>query len=116
MVVAGKGKVLIKRRDGQHSFTSDVLYFPGMKSTLLNLGELLEKGYAMAMEEKVLKAYDSNKHLILKAPLAKNKIFKVGFEMLEYKCLATVVNQEEWLWHYRFRHLNFKDLTKLQNK
>lgn len=70
----------------------------------------------MAMEEKVLKVYDSSRHLILKAPLAKSRTFKVGVEMMEHKCLATAVKHKEWLWHYRFGPLNFKDLNKLQNK
>ncbi|KHN05194.1 hypothetical protein glysoja_042566, partial [Glycine soja] len=41
----GIGKVMIQRKDGQHSFINDVLYVPNMKNNLLSLGQLLEKGY-----------------------------------------------------------------------
>ncbi|XP_006593150.1 uncharacterized protein [Glycine max] len=43
----GIGKVMIQRKDGQHSFINDVLYVPNMKNNMLSLGQLLEKGYSM---------------------------------------------------------------------
>ncbi|KHN46052.1 hypothetical protein glysoja_030053, partial [Glycine soja] len=46
----GIGKVMIQRKDGQHSFINDVLYIPNMKNNLLSFGQLLEKGYSMQME------------------------------------------------------------------
>ena len=48
----GIGKVMIQRKDGQHSFINDVLYVPNMKNNLLSLGQLLEKGYSIQMEER----------------------------------------------------------------
>lgn len=114
LTAAGIGKVLIQRKDGLHSYISDVLYVPGMKSNLLSLGQLLEKGYVMEMENKMLKVFDNKKKLILKAPLSKNRTFKIGIQIMEHRCLATSVDKDEWLWHYRFGHLNFKDLSYLQ--
>ncbi|KHN32584.1 hypothetical protein glysoja_045527, partial [Glycine soja] len=40
----GIRKLMIQRKDGQHSFINDVLYVPNMKNNLLSLGQLLEKG------------------------------------------------------------------------
>lgn len=113
---AGLGRVLIKRKDGSPSFISDVLYVPGMKTNLLSLGQLLEKGYVMKMENKEMKVYDGEKRLIIKTPLASNRTFKVGIQVMEHKCLAAAISQEEWIWHYRFGHLNFKDLRMLERK
>lgn len=93
----GIGKVVIKRKYGQHSFISDVLFKPGMKSNLISLGQLLEKGYMMNMEANVLKVFDEKKRLILKDPLSKNRTFKVGSRVMEHKCLATSVSRAEWL-------------------
>jgi len=47
----GIGKVMIQRKDEQHSFINDVLYVPNMKNNLLSLGQLLEKSYSMQMED-----------------------------------------------------------------
>jgi len=41
--------VLVTRQDGRQAVISDVLYVPGMKSNLINMGQLLEKGFSMNM-------------------------------------------------------------------
>ena len=38
VIAEGIGKVMIQRKDGQHSFINDVLYVPNMKNNLLSLG------------------------------------------------------------------------------
>ena len=43
--VKGKGKILIRMKDGKHEFISNVYYVPNMKNNILSLGQLLEKGY-----------------------------------------------------------------------
>lgn len=116
LVSQGIGKVMIKRKDGKQSLITDVLYVPGMKSNLLSLGQLLEKGYRMIMEDKMLKVIDSNQKLIIKAPLTKNRIFKIEVQVMEHSCLAAAVSRDEWTWHYRFGHLNFRDLYELKRQ
>lgn len=49
----GAGKVLIKRKDGNQSFISDVLFVPCMKNNLLSLGQLLEKGYVLIIKDNM---------------------------------------------------------------
>ncbi|KHN19736.1 hypothetical protein glysoja_024837, partial [Glycine soja] len=66
VTVEGIGKVMIQRKDGQHSFINDVLYVPNMKNNLLSLGQLLEKGYSMQMGDSQMKIFDTNRRLILK--------------------------------------------------
>lgn len=48
-----------------------------MKINLVSLGQLLERGYVMNMEDKMLRVFDENKKLILKAPLSVNRTFKI---------------------------------------
>jgi len=41
----------------------------------------------------------------------------VNLDTIEIQCLsATSVEEESWLWHYRYDHLNFKSLNQLNNK
>ena len=104
-------KVMIKRRDDHQSFISDVLYVPSMKNNLLSLGQLLEKGYSMNMEHSQLKVFDIKGRLIVKAHLSKNRNFKIRIQIMEHHCLATDFNDESWVWHHRFGHLNFRSLN-----
>ncbi|XP_004488403.1 uncharacterized protein [Cicer arietinum] len=87
----GVGKVLIQRRDGKQSFICDVLYVQNMKNNLLSLGQLLEKGYSMKMEHGEMILFDSSRRLILKAPLSKNRTFKIDIHINVNKCLTTEV-------------------------
>lgn len=116
LVSQGIGKVMIKRRDGKQSFITDVLYVPVMKSNLLSLGQLLEKGYKMIMENKMLMIMNRNQRMIVKAPLSKNRIFKIGVHVMEHKYLSAAISRDEWIWHYRFVHLNFIDLYELKKQ
>lgn len=94
LAAEGIRKVLIQRREGQPSYISDVLFVFGMKRNLLSLGQLLENGHVLNMEDKMLKVFDDKKRLILKAPLCKNRTFKVAIQVMEHRCLATTLNRE----------------------
>ncbi|XP_050915066.1 uncharacterized protein LOC127130025 [Lathyrus oleraceus] len=109
----GVGDVLIGKRNDGHSRIKDVLYIPGIKYNLLSIGQLLERGYKIRLEDKILRVLDSNGVLILKALMAANRTFKVELKVMEHRCLATATSRDEWLWHYRLGHLNFRDLRKL---
>ena len=65
------------------------LYIPGIKCNLLSIGQLLEKGFEIHLEDKILRVVDANGVLILKAPMAANRTFKVELKVMEHRCLAT---------------------------
>ncbi|WJX37101.1 hypothetical protein P8452_24905 [Trifolium repens] len=114
--VEGSGIVCIRSKDGRQAFINDVLYIPGIKCNLLRIGQLLEKDYKIAIEDKVMRLMDSNRKLILKASMSKNMTFKIELNVMDHKCLATDVERDDWTWHYRFGHLNFRDLNMMHNK
>ena len=49
ILAEGIGKVMITRKNGETTYMHSVLYVPSMKNNLLSLGQLLEKGFTMAM-------------------------------------------------------------------
>ncbi|GAU22886.1 hypothetical protein TSUD_376970 [Trifolium subterraneum] len=114
---AGIGSILVKRKDGQEVVITDVLYVPSMKSNLISICQLLEKNYSVEMHDKELKLFDAKDRLILKAPLSNNKTFQVSINMIDQQCLVTTVNEDQnWIWHHRYGHLNFKSLNLLNLK
>ena len=113
---ASIGKVLIHRKDGKEACITDVLYVPNMKSNLISIGQLLQKGYTMKMEAQAMKVFDSKNRLILKAPLSKQRTFKINISVIEDKCLLSETKSENWLWHQRYGHINFRDLNMLSEK
>ncbi|WVZ04008.1 hypothetical protein V8G54_024814 [Vigna mungo] len=59
----GIGRILIKCKNGGVTYMDDVLYIPSVKYNLLSLGQLLEKGYTMKMQQRNIKVFDENQWL-----------------------------------------------------
>jgi len=59
--VTEKGSILITLKNGDHRYIYDVFYVPDMKSNLLSMGQLAEKGYAMHIVENKLSIFDKKK-------------------------------------------------------
>jgi len=93
----GIGKILIHRKDGKKACITDVLYVPNRRSNLISIGQLLQKGYTMKMEAQAMKVFDSRNILILKAPLSKQRTFKINISVIEDECLLSETKSENWL-------------------
>ncbi|GAU21786.1 hypothetical protein TSUD_329110 [Trifolium subterraneum] len=86
--VEGKGKVMVIKKNGNHTFVTDVLYVPTMKHNLLSLGQLLEKGFTMSMQPEELWTCNkpSVKHLRIFGSLCYRHIPDEMRRKLDDKC------------------------------
>ena len=117
-----------------------------MKHNLLSIGQLIQKGYRVYIEDDhyVIKDKCPSDQLIEKVPMTSSHLFPlrivpdmkgktntgVAFkveskeivELLDKKengsanlqaVFQTEVQDESWLWHFRFGHLNFGGLKLL---
>ena len=116
VIAEGIGKVAIRREDETKVVVSDVLYVPQIKSNLLSLEKLLEKGYSMNMKGSYMEVFDSKEKVVLKVSMTSNRTFKVGVNSIDKKCLVAQVDDIVWKWHERMGHLNFNSLKMLQKK
>jgi len=55
----------------------DVLYVPNMKSNLISICQLLQKGYTMKRQAQTMRGFSCKDRLILKASLSKQRTFKI---------------------------------------
>jgi len=88
MLAEGIGNGLIQRKDGRETCIEDVLYVPGISNNLLNLGQLLQKGFKITMKDMMMLVYDKTRNLIIKTPLTRNRTFKIGMQALEQYVLV----------------------------
>ncbi|KAE8673808.1 hypothetical protein F3Y22_tig00111772pilonHSYRG00252 [Hibiscus syriacus] len=116
IAVKGRGNILIRLKDGRHQFISNVYYVPNMKSNILSLGQLVEKGYDIHMNNYNLSIKDDNNNFIAKVPMSKNRMFLINIQNDVAKCLKAYYKDASWLWHLRFGHLNFGGLELLSKK
>jgi hypothetical protein len=62
------------------------------------MGQLLEKGFVMHLENNIMEVFDSKKNTILRAPLSQNRTFQVQISANQSQCLSTMkITDEAWL-------------------
>lgn len=140
--IIGKGRVNILTNKGEKKYISYVYFFSGMKHNLISIGQLMQNGYNVFFKNDVCTILDKppSRQLIAKFQMTNNRIFplKIRLELKEEGAQAKMsmnleenernvaivtqvnyqekVKDENWLWNFRFGHLNFGGLTLLHRK
>ncbi|XP_068647636.1 uncharacterized protein [Aristolochia californica] len=78
-----------------------------MKSNILTIGQILESGYKITMEDCFLWLRDREVNLIAKVIMTKNRMFMLDMKNIGATCLKACVKDPSWIWHMRLGHLNF---------
>jgi hypothetical protein len=89
--VKGQCEILIQCKDGNERFISNIYYVPDMKSNILSLGQLLERGYKVFMKERTLYLRDQHNRLLAQVEITKNRMFKLNLVNVQARCLKACV-------------------------
>ena len=112
--VEGKGTIVVHTKEGNQKFIHDVLYVPSLSQNLLNVGQLLRKGYSLYFDDGVCTVYDKkNKLTMSKVGMSQNNVFPLGMPLHEKIALKSEAVDESHLWHLRYGHLNYQGLQLL---
>lgn len=119
--VVGKGSVRLFL-NGVSLLVKDVFYVPELKSHLLSVGQLQEKGLAVLMQSNQCRIYHPTKGLIIHTNMTANRMFVLLSNKQPIKkepkevCLQATTQDLAHLWHRRYGHLSYKGLQTLQSK
>jgi transposase InsO family protein len=113
--VMGNGDIQIRTKKNTIETISNVFYIPDLKSNLLSLGQLQEKGYVTTIKNGVCEIYDPTRGLVAHAKMTPNRLFSLQIQIFQH-CLVAKEVDSTWLWHYRYGHLNFNGLKTLYQK
>ncbi|XP_078178580.1 uncharacterized protein LOC144572778 [Carex rostrata] len=91
--VKGRGKICFSQKDGKEGLIEDVYYVPDLKSNILSIGQLLEKGHSVFIKDRMLHLKDKKDRLLAHVEMAKNRMFKLNLRNVREKCLQ--VNMEK---------------------
>jgi len=111
----GKGDIEIRTKNGFVEIISDVLYVPDLKSNLMRVGQLQEKGYVIIIQNGVYELYDPPRGAIVVVQISSNRLFPLKI-IKSQPCLMAEIKDPSWRWHFRYGHLNFGGLKTLQQK
>ena len=87
--IKGRGYILFRTKDGSNQIISNVYYVPNMKSNILSLGQLLEKGNDIHLKNCSLFLRNDKGNLITKVKMSKNRMFPINIQNDVAKCLKT---------------------------
>lgn len=114
--VIGKGDVQIRSKDNTLQTISNVFYVPDLKSNLLSVGQLQEKGYVITIKGGTCLINDPKKGAIAQVKMTANRMFPLHIKHDVHSCFSAKVKDPTWLWHFRYGHLNFNGLKTLHVK
>ena len=83
MLVTGKGNIRMFV-NGFVQIITNVFYIPGLQNSLLSMGQLVEKGLAILIQQETCKIYHSERGLIMEITMSSNRIFKL-FAQVQFK-------------------------------
>lgn len=84
LTVEGSGRVVLRDGDDSKVVTEEVLYVLGLKTNLLSLCQLLQKGFVMRMEDYCLGIFDQNRRLVIQAHLSQNRTFRIVMNVVKH--------------------------------
>ena len=116
VAIHGMGSVVMQDRRQGHKVLTDVYYIPQLRSNIVSLGQLEEKGFMIVMGNGRLRVYDQEQTLLISAPRTGNRLYLAKFGLAPPVCFLAQSDDHSWLWHARFGHLNFRALNDLSAK
>ncbi|KAK9054019.1 hypothetical protein SSX86_025095 [Deinandra increscens subsp. villosa] len=114
--VKGKGSVVLRGKHVDQRTLTNVYYLPKLKSNIISLGQLAERGCEVRILDEYLWLYDRLGKLILKVRRAHNRLYKVTLSAGSEMCFQTRLEGETGRWQSRLGHANFHTLENVTHK
>jgi hypothetical protein len=85
--VMGKGKVIVQTKENSTHTIANVLFVPELKTNLLSVGQLQEKGYEIYIKDGVCQIQDAKLGLIAQVNMTANRMFPLYLHNTTQSCL-----------------------------
>jgi hypothetical protein len=115
----GKGAINVITKTGK-KIIPDVYFVPSLKHNLISVGQLTQKGYRVYFENNVCTILDipPSKMVIANIKMTNNRMFPLHMksEMMEKIGASFKASSQDqaWVCHLRYGHINFKGLCLFQ--
>ena len=114
VAIRGRGTIIFRCQNGEHRALTDVYYIPQLRSSVVSIGQLDERGCEVLIESGILKIRDRERCLLVNVKRSCNRLYLLDLKVEQPVCLAARHTEEPWLWHARFGHLSFDVLDRLE--
>jgi len=86
----GKGKVTDQTKGNSTHTIANVLFVPELKTNLLSVGQLQEKGYEISIKDGVCQIQDGKLGLIAQVNMTANRMFPLYLHNTTHSCLSAI--------------------------
>jgi hypothetical protein len=87
-----------------------------MKSNILSIGQLMERGYKIFSNERSLNLKDKTGRMMASVEMAPNRMFKLNLNFVQERCMKVSLKNKNELWHLKFGHLGYAGLKEALRK
>jgi len=77
--IEGVGSMVMQDRHSAHKVLTEVYYIPKLKSNIISLGRLVEKGFEVTLGKGRLFVFDQGGTLLISAPTTANRLYLAKF-------------------------------------
>ncbi|KAL5765184.1 hypothetical protein ACOSQ2_017778 [Xanthoceras sorbifolium] len=92
--VMGKGKVTFQTKENSTHTISNVLFVLDLKTNLLSMGQVQEKGYEISIKYEVCRIQDAKLGLIAQVSMTANRMFSLYLYNTIHSYLSTKLKNE----------------------
>jgi hypothetical protein len=115
--IHGSGSILFQGTSGDQWLLLDVYFIPKLKSNMISLGQLIEIGYRIVMDDDLTEVTKKKTmRTIMSVQRSGNRLYKIELRTVEPVSFLAKVADESWLWHVRLGHVNFQSIRMLVEK
>jgi hypothetical protein len=88
ITIEGQGTILFSYNTGEHRALMDVYYIPQLRSNIISLGQLIERGCKMLIKTGVLRICDSKQKLLAKVERGRNRLYVFELRIVRPVCFT----------------------------
>ena len=108
------GKVLsLRGSHWEHRILTGVYYIPRLRNNIISVGKLDENGRKVDIENGVMTIFDNLRNVLARVNRTRNRLYILNLDQSQPKCWLAKSDDDSWLWHARFGHVNFYALKKM---
>ena len=80
--VKGRGVIHFLQKDGVMRSIQGVYYVPDLKTNILSMGQLIEKGYSIFLKDRLLHLKDKQGRLVARVKIGRNRMYKLNLRSI----------------------------------
>ena len=111
--ICGQGSVLFEGLTGEHRILTGVYYIPRLRNNIISVGKLDENGCKVDIENGVMTIFDNLRNVLARVNRTRNRLYILNLDQSQPECWLAKSDDDSWLWHARFGHVNFYALKKM---